>query len=163
MRFVSIRICAVKERSGKRWRRGGAEGDQYLLRQIGRGREFEKLREYVAGDGLDEIHWKAAARRGRPITKVFQVERTQEIYVIIDASRLSARTMGEETALEREVAGALLTGAAAERAGDLFGLAAFSDRVEGVHAGACAAGKLALRGLPRRDLSTAAAECLARF
>jgi len=109
--------------------RRGAEGI-HSLRQIGRGREFEKLREYVAGDGLDEIHWKAAARRGRPITKVFQVERTQEIYVIIDASRLSARAMGEETALEREVAGALLTGAAAERSGDLFGLAAFSDRVE---------------------------------
>ena len=113
--------------------RRGAQG-VHSIRQIGRGREFEKLREYVAGDGLDEIHWKASARRGHPITKVFQVERTQEIYVIIDASRLSARLSknrtGEEAALERSIVAALLIGAAAERSGDLFGLVAFSNRVE---------------------------------
>ncbi|PWU20622.1 MAG: DUF58 domain-containing protein [Verrucomicrobia bacterium] len=63
----------------------------HAQRQIGKGRDFEKLREYIPGDGFDEIHWKATARRGRPITKVFQIERTQEIYVIVDASRLSAR------------------------------------------------------------------------
>jgi uncharacterized protein (DUF58 family) len=109
--------------------RRGAEGT-HALRQIGRGREFEKLREYVAGDGFDEIDWKATARRGRPITKVFQVERTQEIYVVIDASRLSARPVGGETELERAIVAGLITGAAAEKRGDLFGLAAFSDRVE---------------------------------
>lgn len=102
----------------------------HTLRQMGRGREFEKLREYVAGDGFDEIHWKATARRARPITKVFQIERTQEIYVIIDASRLSARPAGEETALERAITAGLIVGAAAERRGDLFGLAAFSHQVE---------------------------------
>jgi uncharacterized protein (DUF58 family) len=63
----------------------------HAQRQVGKGREFEKLREYVPGDSYDEIHWKATARRGRPITKVFQIERTQEVYVVIDASRLSAR------------------------------------------------------------------------
>ena len=65
-----------------------------MMRQVGRGREFEKLREYVPGDGSDEIHWKATARRGRPITKVFQVERTQEVYVVIDASRLTGAARG---------------------------------------------------------------------
>jgi uncharacterized protein (DUF58 family) len=113
--------------------RRGVEGF-HALRQVGRGREFEKLREYVPGDGFDEIHWKATARRGRPITKVFQVERTQEIYVVIDASRLSARPASQnkddETALERAIAAGLIVGAAAERRGDLFGLAAFSDNVE---------------------------------
>lgn len=109
--------------------RRGSEG-LHALRQLGRGREFEKLREYVAGDGFDEIHWKATARRARPITKVFQIERTQEIYVVIDASRLAARPAGEETALERSIAAALIVGAAAERRGDLFGLAAFSHQVE---------------------------------
>ncbi len=109
--------------------RRGVEG-LHSVRQIGRGREFEKLREYVPGDGFDEIHWKATARRGRPITKVFQVERTQEIYVVIDSARLSARPAGNETALERSITAALLAGAAAGRRGDLFGLAAFSNRVE---------------------------------
>ena len=62
-------------------------------RQIGRGREFEKLREYEPGDGFDSIHWKAAAKRHKPITKVFQVEKSQEVYFAIDSSRLSSRTL----------------------------------------------------------------------
>lgn len=95
-------------------------------RQVGKGREFEKLRDYVPGDGMEDIHWKATARRGRPITKVFQIERTQEVYVAIDASRLSAR----EDAIERQLSAALLLGMAAEQQGDLFGLLSFSDQVE---------------------------------
>ncbi len=63
----------------------------HTQRQIGKGRDFEQLREYVPGDAYEEIHWKATARRRHPITKVYQIERTQEVYLIIDASRLSAR------------------------------------------------------------------------
>jgi uncharacterized protein (DUF58 family) len=66
----------------------------HAARQVGKGRDFEKLRDYIPGDSFDDVHWKATAKRGQPITKVFQIERTQEIYVIIDASRLSARTLG---------------------------------------------------------------------
>ncbi len=106
----------------------------HARRQVGRGRDFEKLREYTPGDGYDEIHWKATARRARPITKVFQIERTQEIYVVIDASRLSARKTGEgdkqTPILERLVTSALVLGLAAERQGDLFGLLSFTDKVE---------------------------------
>jgi uncharacterized protein (DUF58 family) len=57
----------------------------HAQRQVGKGRDFEKLREYVPGDDYSEIHWKATARRGKPITKVFQIEKTQEVYVIVDA------------------------------------------------------------------------------
>ena len=94
-------------------------------RQVGRGREFEKLRDYAHGDSFDEIYWKATARRGKPIVKVFQIERTQELYVVVDASRLSAR---RET-LETYVTAALHLGLAAERQGDRFGLVTFSDKV----------------------------------
>lgn len=66
----------------------------HAQRQLGQGRDFEKLREYIPGDSFDEIHWKATAKRGHPVTKVFQIERTQEVYVVIDASRLSARAIG---------------------------------------------------------------------
>ncbi len=101
------------------------------VRQVGRGWEFEKLREYLPGDPFGDIHWKATARRGRPVTKVFQVERTQEIYVAIDASRLSGRPSGKggEDMLTRQITAALLLGGIAERQGDLFGLAGFTDRV----------------------------------
>jgi uncharacterized protein (DUF58 family) len=104
-----------------------------LRRTVGRGREFEKLRDYLPGDGFDEVHWKATAKRGRPITKVFQAERTQEIYVVIDASRLSARPVTHEgvtqTALERYLTAAMVLLLAAERQGDRFGLLVHDARV----------------------------------
>ena len=107
-------------------------------RRAGQGREFEKLREYLPGDSLTDVHWKASAKRGHPVTKVFQVERSQEVYVIVDASRLSAREVKMEggsasphstTGLERYVTAALILGLAAEQQGDQFGLITFSDRV----------------------------------
>ena len=94
-------------------------------RTIGRGREFERLREYAPGDSYDEIAWKASARRGRPIVRVFQVERTQDVYAVIDSSRLSARSQ----AVEQYVSAALMLALAAENNGDNFGLVSFSDRV----------------------------------
>ena len=129
-------------------------------RQIGRGREFEKLREYEPGDSFDSIHWKAAAKRHKPITKVFQVEKSQEVYLAIDSSRLSSRALGTPTSpealgttnhessstshlspltshrspastiLESFITATLLAGATAERQGDLFGLITFSDKVD---------------------------------
>jgi uncharacterized protein (DUF58 family) len=110
----------------------------HTQRAAGQGRDFEKLREYIPGDSVDEIHWKASAKRGHPVTKVFQIERTQEVYVIVDASRLSARSVpghkanapnSETTILERYVTAALILGIAAEQQGDQFGLVTFSDRV----------------------------------
>jgi uncharacterized protein (DUF58 family) len=120
----------------------------HAQRQIGRGRDFEKLREYISGDSFEDVHWKATAKRGHPVTKVYQIERTQEVYVIIDASRLSARPVSREskvenqvqesastldsppTALERFITAALVLGLAAEQQGDLFGLLTFSDKIE---------------------------------
>jgi len=108
----------------------------HTQRQVGKGRDFEHLREYFPGDSYEDIHWKATARRGHPITKVYQIERTQKIYVIIDASRLSGRRVGENgasfpaTILERFVTASLIMDLAAERQGDLFGMLTFDDRVQ---------------------------------
>ena len=108
----------------------------HALRQVGKGRDFEKLREYIPGDSYEDIHWKATAKRGRPVTKIFQIERTQEVYVVVDASRLSAREVGDPaipgahvSTLERFINAALVLALAAERQGDLFGIITFSDRV----------------------------------
>ena len=93
-------------------------------RQVGKGREFERLREYLPGDSYEDIHWKATARRRIPAVKLYQVEHAQEVYVIIDSSRLSAR----EQILEGYVTAALHLALAAQRQGDRFGLITFSDR-----------------------------------
>lgn len=95
-------------------------------RQLGKGREFEKLREYEHGDSFEDIHWKATARRAKPVVKVFQIERTQEVYAVIDSSRLSARG----GALESYVSAALALAITAESQHDRFGLASFSAGVD---------------------------------
>jgi len=93
-------------------------------RQVGKGREFERLRDYMPGDSYEDIHWKATAHRRAPVVKLYQVEHAQEVYVVVDASRLSAR----EQILESYVTAALHLALAAERQGDRFGLVTFSDR-----------------------------------
>jgi uncharacterized protein (DUF58 family) len=93
-------------------------------RQVGKGREFERLREYIPGDSYEDVHWKATAHRRTPVVKLYQVEQAQEVYVLVDASRLSAR----EQILESYVTAALHLALAAERQGDRFGLVTFSDR-----------------------------------
>jgi uncharacterized protein (DUF58 family) len=135
-------------------RRGS--GGQHAQRQIGKGREFEKLRDYSSGDSFDEIDWKATARRGRPITRVFQIERTQEVYVALDASRLAARRMGKgDSVLERNIIAAMLLALEAEKQGDRFGLITFSDRV---HSLVRASSGKAHYGACREALSTLRAE-----
>ncbi|HZM02793.1 MAG TPA: DUF58 domain-containing protein [Candidatus Saccharimonadales bacterium] len=102
----------------------------HLQRQVGKARDFEQLREYLPGDGYEDIHWKATAKRGHPVTKIFQLERTQEVYVVIDASRLSARLAPDgSTLLERFISAGLVLGLAAGQQGDLFGLITFNDRI----------------------------------
>lgn len=110
--------------------------------QIGKGREFDHLREYLSGDSYEDIHWKATARYGHPVTKVFQIERVQQIYVVMDMARLSGRAAThqpiakedldpakERTLLDRYVVCALLMALATERQGDQFGLLTFADQV----------------------------------
>ena len=136
----------------------GADGSQ-VLRQTGKGREFEKLREYQAGDDFGDIDWKATSRRGMPITRTYQIERTQEVYVVIDRSRLSAReyrwsaprSRGKvradgtaealtnsfdsdsrfvETQLDRFLKSALVLSSVAQMQGDHVGLVSFANRVD---------------------------------
>jgi uncharacterized protein (DUF58 family) len=101
----------------------------HLQRLVGQGREFEKLRNYLSGDSLGDIHWRSSAKRSELVTKEYQIERTQRIYVVIDASRLSARDSGDQPVLERYISASLALNLVAQKQGDLFGLVSFSDRV----------------------------------
>jgi uncharacterized protein (DUF58 family) len=57
-------------------------------RQRGLGRDFESLREYHEGDDLRDICWTATARRGTPITRQYQTERSQAVWIVLDCGRL---------------------------------------------------------------------------
>lgn len=101
----------------------------HLNRMLGQGREFEKLREYIHGDSMDIISWKATAKRNRPISKVFQQEQTQEVYAVIDVSRLSAKSIDGKDALEYYLSAALILGLITEKQKDNFGVIAFDSKV----------------------------------
>ena len=62
-------------------------------RQRGLGREFESLREYVEGDDLRNVCWTATARAGELITRKFQTERSQAVWIVLDAGRLLRGTV----------------------------------------------------------------------
>jgi uncharacterized protein (DUF58 family) len=57
-------------------------------RQRGLGRDFESLRDYRQGDDLRDICWTATARRGTPITRQYQSERSQPVWIVLDCGRL---------------------------------------------------------------------------
>lgn len=107
----------------------------------GHGRDFERLREYQAGDLYSEIAWKSTARRGIPVTRLFQWEQKQEVYFVVDQSRSSALLLDPTTANDSEVpreraprrvldlaAETALVGATvALELGDEFGLVTYAD------------------------------------
>jgi len=105
-------------------------------RVTGQGRDYDQIRDYEPGDSQMDIHWKASAKRNSLVTKTFQIERTQEIYVAIDHSRLSQRTVSTqderlpEVLLERFINAANILGIAANRGGDLFGLLTFANNTD---------------------------------
>jgi len=83
------------------------------LRLRGTGRDFESLRDYQQGDELRNVSWTATARRNKLVSRQFTVERSQQVWIVLDAGRLS-RTAFElrraptqsfaETDTEREAA-----------------------------------------------------------
>jgi uncharacterized protein (DUF58 family) len=58
------------------------------MRQRGLGRDFESLRDYLDGDDLRDVCWTATARRGQLVTRRYQTERSQPVWIVLDAGRL---------------------------------------------------------------------------
>ena len=68
----------------------------------GIGREFESLREYQPGDEYRDICWTAAARRAKLVTRLYQIERSQTVWIVIDSGRLMrARVGGSASSIRR--------------------------------------------------------------
>ena len=122
------------------------------LQLRGVGREFESMRDYQPGDELRKISWTATARRGKLVTRLFTVERSQQVWMMLDAGRLS-RTAFElrrggvesfaETGAEREGAhlltvtqldqattAATMLAQVIQRSGDKFAMMAYGRDVQ---------------------------------
>jgi uncharacterized protein (DUF58 family) len=96
----------------------------------GAGREFESLREYQEGDEFRDICWTAAARRGKLVTRIFQIERSQTIWLVIDAGRLMRARIAGLTKLDYAVNAALSLAEVALGTGDRVGLLAYGRGVQ---------------------------------
>ncbi|GAA2127715.1 DUF58 domain-containing protein [Actinomadura napierensis] len=95
----------------------------------GQGTEFDSLREYVDGDDVRSIDWRATARRADVVVRTWRPERDRRIYLVLDTGRTSAGRVGDIPRLDCSMDAALLLGALASRAGDRVDLLAYDRRV----------------------------------
>jgi uncharacterized protein (DUF58 family) len=101
----------------------------------GQGTEFDSLREYVVGDDVRAIDWRATARRGDVVVRTWRPERDRRVLVVVDAGRTAAVRVLDAPRLDASIEAALLLGALASHAGDRVELLAYDRRVRARVAG----------------------------
>jgi uncharacterized protein (DUF58 family) len=92
----------------------------------GAGRVFESLREYQEGDEFRDICWTASARRAKLVTRTYEIERSQPIWVVIDAGRLMRTRVADVTKMDQAVNAALTLAQVALGSGDRVGLITYA-------------------------------------
>ncbi|TFC91513.1 DUF58 domain-containing protein [Cryobacterium sp. TMT4-31] len=117
-KHLPSRISRLKELDGR---------TSVLVR--GQGTEFDSLREYVRGDDVRSIDWRATARRNDVVVRTWRPERDRRIVIVIDTGRTSAARVADEPRLDTAFEAALLLAALASRAGDRVDFLAWDRRV----------------------------------
>ncbi len=138
-RHLPSRIARLRELDGR---------TSLLVR--GQGTEFDSLREYVRGDDVRSIDWRATARRRDPagggaklVVRTWRPERDRRIVIVVDSGRSAAARIADEVRLDTAFEASLLLAALATRAGDRVDLAVYDRRVRGRVQGATGAQLLA--------------------
>jgi uncharacterized protein (DUF58 family) len=98
-------------------------------RMRGTGRAFESLREYRDGDEIRDICWTASARRGKLVTRLYEIERSQTIWVLIDSGRLMRARVAGLSKLDHAVNAALALAQVALNSGDRIGVLAYGRKI----------------------------------
>ncbi|MYM62943.1 DUF58 domain-containing protein [Pseudomaricurvus sp. HS19] len=94
----------------------------------GEGMEFKQLRNFIEGDALRQVDWKASARHRKPISREYQDERDQDIFFLLDCGRRMRHKDGELSHFDHALNAVLLTSWIAFRQGDAVGLLSFAGR-----------------------------------
>lgn len=105
----------------------------------GQGTEFDSLREYVRGDDVRSIDWRATARRGDVMIRTWRPERDRRVVIVTDTGRTSAARIADEPRIDTAFEAALLLAALATRAGDRIDYLAYDRRARGRVQGATGA------------------------
>ncbi|MBY0522470.1 MAG: DUF58 domain-containing protein [Gemmataceae bacterium] len=98
-------------------------------RLLGAGREFSHFREYTIDDDFRSVNWKATARRGKPITSVYESEHSQDIIFCLDVGRMMAARVGALTKLDHAINAVLMLTHVSQAFQDNLGLLVFSHTV----------------------------------
>lgn len=117
-RHLPSRLAALRQLDGRS-----------AVRTRGAGTEFDSLREYVDGDDVRSIDWRATARRRSLVVRTWQPERDRRIVLLLDTSRTSAGRVGDVPRLDAAMDAALLLAALASRGGDRVQLLAGDRRI----------------------------------
>ena len=99
--------------------------EKRIARLRGAGRAFESLREYRGGDEFRDICWTASARRGKLVTRLYEIEKSQSIWILLDSGRLMRTRVAGLSKLDYAVNAALTLTQVALYSGDRVGLLAY--------------------------------------
>ncbi|MES2646007.1 MAG: DUF58 domain-containing protein [Bacteroidota bacterium] len=106
-----------------------SEAGSKKMRKIGHSMEFEQIKEYVAGDDIRSLNWKATARRGSLMLNHFADERSQQVYAIIDKGRLMKMPFNGLSLLDYAINSSLVLCNVSLHRQDKFGLITFSHKL----------------------------------
>lgn len=100
------------------------------IRRIGHNTDFEQIKDYVVGDDYRTINWRATARRHQLMVNVYQEERAQQVYQVVDKGRMMQQTFNGMTLLDYAINASLVLSYVAINKQDKAGLVTFSDKFE---------------------------------
>jgi len=118
----SLQRADLAQRAGRR-----LEAGLRTARLRGAGTEFESLRDYQPDDEYRRIHWGATARRGRLVSRLYEVERRQTVVICLDVGRLMCARIDHETRLDHAIRAGLMLADIALRLHDQVGLLIFAE------------------------------------
>ncbi|MBT8261221.1 MAG: DUF58 domain-containing protein [Bacteroidia bacterium] len=99
------------------------------LRRIGHTMEFEQIKEYVLGDDVRTVNWKATAKHAQLMVNQYQDEKMQPVYSIIDTSRIMKMPFNELKLVDYAINSSLAFSNIALKKGDKVGLLDFSNKI----------------------------------
>ena len=116
-RYLPSRLARLRDMDGRQ-----------AIAVRAQGTEFDSLREYVPGDDVRSIDWRATARAADVMIRTWRPERDRRVVMVLDTGRTSAVRIGDETRLDILIDAGLLLAALAGRAGDRVDLLAYDRR-----------------------------------
>lgn len=125
--FLTLRHYEIKAHASNL-----AEAGNKRIRKLGASLEFEQIKEYVRGDDIRTIHWKATARKGQLMVNNYTDERSQQIYCVIDKGRVMKMPFEGMSLLDYAINATLILSKVALIKQDKIGLITFSDQLGSV-------------------------------